>query len=1099
MKINFTLRSGFFNPRVFVAFVLCFVGATLAFFAFHTASAQGNLPSPEVTGQYRGLAPVVRFDVSPALRDMQVIPPGPGQLRENEDREIMPFKVRFAPEWDPAVQTTLSGKEGSGGTEISGPIVSFNAQPNSSGVSPPDPVGSVGPNHIVAMANLSFQIFNKTGTSLFGPAANNTLWAGFGGPCQTTNSGDPVVLYDKLADRWLLSQFTSGVAPFFFCVAISQTPDPTGTYFRYAIATGNNFPDYPKVGVWPNAYYVSTREFLGSTGPFQGVGAYALNRAQAVAGNPAAQVISFLAPPGATPYNLGDGLLPSDLDGPLLPPANSPNFYVGSMDNNGPYGAPQDALTLWKFTANFTNPPASSFVLANTIPVAAFNSILGICGGTRACIPQPGTANRIDHLGYRQRPTFRLAYRNFGDHESLVTNQSVSGGIGPNGEVSGIRWWEVRSPNNAPVIFQQGTFSPGVTDGIHRWMGSIAMDGEGNMGLGYSAANNAAPAVFPSVRYTGRLEGSAAGTMPLGEGSIVAGTGSQTGGGSRWGDYTSLSIDPTDDLTFWHVNEWVPATSASGWQLRVGSFKVSQSAACDTYRVLIVYSESSVAPATLRNQILAEPGVAAVDLFVARTATPTLAQLSSYDVVVAFSNTTYDDAAAMGDVLADYADTGGLVVAFNFNWYGTPFGLAGRWMTGGYTPFTFPAAPLFTDSTLGTFTDKHPLMQEVTALNGHFRHNVALAPGATQVAAWADAVPMIAVKTQAGNTGVGINNYVGDAPNDWSGQFGRVVVNAARWLRPATSVNGAITLADPTQTNRLFRSGVDSECGAPNTCSTLPGTFHYRTHSFVNTTGAPACITATLTTSCPVGTNPIFAGAYLTSFNPANICANNIGDSGSSPSTPGVPITFDFTVPTGATFVVAVSEVTANAGCSSYTLDIAGLCRVAPVPTSVVSRKLHAGVPFDINMPLVGLSGVECRQGTGASHQLRVTFASPVTVGGVSVASGDGLATATHSISGNVVTVNLAAVTDAQVLSVALINTMSGGNVGTVTIPVGILLGDTNGSRSVSSTDIGQVKAASGQAVTGANFRLDVNVSGGSISSSDISLVKSRSGMFLPP
>ena len=167
--------------------------------------------------------------------------------------------------------------------------------------------------------------------------------------------------------------------------------------------------------------------------------------------------------------------------------------------------------------------------MANTIPVASFNSILGLCGGTRACIPQPGTANKIDHLGYRQRPLFRLAYRNFGDHESLVTNQSVSGGTGPNGEVSGIRWWELRSPNSSPVIFQEGTYAPGVTDGIHRWMGSIAMDGEGNMALGYSSANSASPAVFPSVNYTGRFPSDPLGTMPLGEGTIIAGTGSQTG------------------------------------------------------------------------------------------------------------------------------------------------------------------------------------------------------------------------------------------------------------------------------------------------------------------------------------------------------------------------------------------------------------------------------------------------------------------------------------------------------------------------------------------------------------------------------------------
>ncbi len=459
-----------------------------------------------------------------------------------------------------------------------GRIVTFNAQSNTSGVVPPDPNGAVGPNHIVTMCNLSFQIFDKTGTSLFGPAANNTLWAGFGGSCQTSNSGDPVVLYDRAADRWLLSQFTATTAPFLNCVAISTTSDPTGSYFRYAFPTGTtgvNFPDYPKYGVWPDAYYLSTREFLGLAGAFQGVGAYALNRAQMLAGNPTPQVVSFLVPPAGLGANVGDGLLPSDMDGPTPPPPGSPNYFVGSQDNNGPYGATSDALNLYKFHVDFVTPTNSSFVLANTIPVASFNSILALCGGTRACIPQPGTTAKIDHLGYRQRPLFRLAYRNFGDHESLVTNQSVSAGTGPNGEVSGIRWWEIRSPNSSPVIFQQGTYAPGITDGIHRWMGSIAMDGQGNMALGYSSANGSNPAVFPSVSYTGRLAGDPLGIMTLGEGSIIAGTGSQTTSLNRWGDYTSLTVDPTDDLTFWYVNEWVPTTSSVGWRLRIGSFKLA--------------------------------------------------------------------------------------------------------------------------------------------------------------------------------------------------------------------------------------------------------------------------------------------------------------------------------------------------------------------------------------------------------------------------------------------------------------------------------------------------------------------------------------------
>ena len=246
---------------------------------------------------------------------------------------------------------------------------------------------------------------------------------------------------------------------------------------------------------------------------------------------------------------------------------------------------------------------------------------------------------------------------------------------------------------------------------------------------------------------------------------------------------------------------------------------------------------------------------------------------------------------------------------------------------------------------------------------------------------------------------------------------------------------------------------------------------------------------------------PDLCGGVFEQLDPLNICTNNIGDAGGSPLTPQVPETFDFTVPAGATFIIVVSEVTANAGCSGYTLNIAGLCRVAPVPTSVVSRKLHGATNFDINMPLIGSSGVECRRGTGASlnnHQLRVTFASPPTVGGVAVDSTDGLATATHSISGNVVTVNLAAVADAQVLSVALMNVSSGANVGTVTIPMGILLGDTNGDRAVNSGDAVQTRARAGQLTDATNFRSDVNETG-NINSGDTTIVRANSGHALPP
>ncbi len=572
------------NRRMFLLFgvVLCFAGFGIAAWQINAAGAQNNgngqsnagnpsatpvdsKPAQRVEATFRGVITPTKSDTSIPLRDMKPILGNKSPKRPNEERDIIPRTPEIPKElWknDPVVQSFL------GDREIPAPIVSFDGSPTSTaGFAPPDPNGDVGLNHVITSWNAQFQIFTKTGTSVFGPANINTLFSGFGGACQTENAGDPVVLYDQLADRWFIMQFTAAGPSFFICAAVSTTADPTGTYTRYAIPTGTNFPDYPKAGVWSDAYYVSTREFTAA-GPFAGVGAYAINRSQAIAGNPAAQVLSFLAPP--TPdESTGDGLLPADLDGLTPPPPGSPNYFVGTQDTNGPYTSPSDAINIWKFTANFTTPASSSFVLTNTVPVGAFNSILARCGGTRACIPQQGTTHQIDHLGYRQRPLFRLAYRNFGTHESLVTNQSVSGGTGPAGEVSGIRWWEIRSPNSSPIIFQEGTFSPGVTDGIHRWMGAIAMDGSGNMGMGYSASS---PTMFPSIFYTGRLVNDPLGTMPQGEASIMNGTGSATSL-NRWGDYTSMSVDPTDDCTFWHVNEYYPVTSGTGWRLRVGSFK----------------------------------------------------------------------------------------------------------------------------------------------------------------------------------------------------------------------------------------------------------------------------------------------------------------------------------------------------------------------------------------------------------------------------------------------------------------------------------------------------------------------------------------------
>jgi hypothetical protein len=527
--------------------VLCGVLAALP--------ALAEKPAEELRGTFRFAAGAVQFDVSPPLRDIPVRPPPDefgdffGTLMVDPD----PDRKSVGPQTpDQAVQGFL------GPLLIPAPIMNFTG--GSGTANPPDPVGDVGPNHYVRMANASFQIFNKaTGASIFGPANINTLFTGFGGACETENAGDPIVLHDQLADRWLLTQFSDSSGPGFFnCVALSTGSDPTGTYFRWAFPTGT-FPDYPKYGVWPNAYLISTREVNANS-----IGVYAIDRQQMLAGNPSPVVISFVNPLSTegAPF-LGDGLLPADLDGSLPPPTDNPAYFIGTQDDGGPYGATQDSIFIWEFDIDFGTPANSTFILTDVLPIAPYDTIFPCVG--RSCIPQPAPLGAVDVLSYRQRPMHRAAYRNFGSYESIVANQSVEAAEA----LAGIRWWEIRNPGNNPVLHQDSTYAPGVTDNIHRWMGSIAQDSAGNLGLGYSAGGET---LFPSVRYTGRLESDPLSTMARGEGVFFDGGGGHTATTRRWGDYTSMNIDPVDDCTFWYVNEYF-ATSGTQWTLRVGSFK----------------------------------------------------------------------------------------------------------------------------------------------------------------------------------------------------------------------------------------------------------------------------------------------------------------------------------------------------------------------------------------------------------------------------------------------------------------------------------------------------------------------------------------------
>jgi hypothetical protein len=437
--------------------------------------------------------------------------------------------------------------------------------------------------------NLAYAVYDKTGNLLAGPFAIGDLWAGFPVEDCTDPSGDPIVIYDQLVNRWVLSQFTTRGPVYYDCVAVSKTPDPTGEYYRYAFVTqpdpdlpgGTFFPDYPKYGVWTDSYILTTRDF-GEVDEY-GISVYALEKAKMISGNPKARAVQFFLDSAVVPLELiGDGLLPADIDGHRRPQAQVPAPIFGSQDDDWVYGAAFDALNVWELSVRWNSKPVASLVLAAQLPVAAFDSAFP-CGPSRGCLPQPGITNTdqwLDVLSYRQRVTHRLAYRNFGGHESMVTNQSVEAQPG----IAGVRWYEVRRVNGVYSVYQQGTYSP---DSVNRWMGSAAMDRDGNIAIGYSVVDGVS--VYPGIRYTGRLAGDPLGQMTLAEGVIINGTGVQTTTNSRWGDYTSLNVDPTDDCTFWYVNEYYevsgvplplpppplpfPGTTAP-WQTRIASFKL---------------------------------------------------------------------------------------------------------------------------------------------------------------------------------------------------------------------------------------------------------------------------------------------------------------------------------------------------------------------------------------------------------------------------------------------------------------------------------------------------------------------------------------------
>ncbi|MDX6272174.1 MAG: hypothetical protein QOD28_3397 [Acidobacteriota bacterium] len=533
----------------------------LCVFTLMPASASGqnaDLPAQAVEHRAAASNPTHFDTTSRPLRDM-VETARPTTPRGGRDFE--PGRPQPVGNSNPAFDDPLAAKGITSSSATVLPKASTNGTPIDPNyrVAPPDTTGDLGPNHYVQWVNLRYSIYtltrdagnNITGFNLVSgfPKQGNVVWQGFGGQCETANDGDPIVQYDQLADRWVLTQFAVAASPYLQCVAVSTSPDPTGTYHRYAYSYGTDFNDYPKMGVWPDGYYITYNMFKrGRT--FGGSHVCAFERDKMLVGAAARQICVRTSTSYAS-------LEPADLEGTILPAAGTANPLLSISST---------ALQSWKFAVNWT---AGTGTLTGPTTVAGVAAFARACGGG-ACIPQPGTSQQLDSLA--DRLMYRLSYRKFADgHESLVINHSVTAGSG-----TGIRWYELRNAagqnisSATPVVYQQGTYAPTAD---FRWMGSAAIDKTGGIAVGYNISN--ASTIKPSIRYASRAPSDPLGALGV-ENNILVGPAIQTGNQlARWGDYSTVSVDPVDGCTMVFTTEYIPANGSYNWTTYIHSFKLS--------------------------------------------------------------------------------------------------------------------------------------------------------------------------------------------------------------------------------------------------------------------------------------------------------------------------------------------------------------------------------------------------------------------------------------------------------------------------------------------------------------------------------------------
>jgi hypothetical protein len=453
--------------------------------------------------------------------------------------------VRDTNEIDPFLQSTFGTLAGV--TEIAdfdGVSDDDNSALLGFAVVPPDTQGDVGPNHYVQHVNLSAEIFDKNGVSLTGPFAGNAFWAGLGGSCENDNSGDPITLYDHINDRWIINQFEAS-SPFGMCIAVSATSDPLGAYHQYRFDYGIAFPDYEKLGLWATddgteVLMMTDRQF-DNLAIFRGLNVSAFEYEEMLNGNPAGHLVTDI--PGGTAI---DGYLPADLDGPPAPAGTLPLVF----------GHESNQVKLFTADPNFG---------AGTMPVVQIGTFASTFDEGLGNVVPPAPGESLATLTFAAM--HRLQYRNFGTHETLVVSATVDAGS----DLAGMKWWELRDSGGGWGIHQEGTYAP---DTQERWMGSIAMNGNGDIALGFSITS---PSRFPSIAVTGQTSDmSGTGIMNIAETELHAGAGVQTGSANRWGDYSMMAVDPSDDTSFWYTQEYYGNTGSFDFKTRITHFSLEE-------------------------------------------------------------------------------------------------------------------------------------------------------------------------------------------------------------------------------------------------------------------------------------------------------------------------------------------------------------------------------------------------------------------------------------------------------------------------------------------------------------------------------------------